>query len=308
MADQKPLVLVSGGIRQIATGDTVPVANGGTGATTAANARTNLGAVSKAGDSMTGNLTIAPLTGTAGLILNVNGMATNNVAILGQDSGSTRWVIELGASSSGAFVLSRFNGATYLNSPISINWSTGAMTFIGATTFVGQIASETTARINGYFAKQGVSGAFGGNSHNWNWTGSAIQAWVDSTNVGTVSLTSDERVKHSVFDLTPDRAAYLLIRPKTFHYRDIGIFTDNGEHWGFSAQNLLTCMPKAVHGSPDATLEDGTPRPMSVEDRPILAQTVLQVQALIAENTEFRALVMALTARLDALAPPSEIL
>ena len=37
---------------------TVPISRGGTGATTAANARTNLGAVNKAGDTMTGNLTV----------------------------------------------------------------------------------------------------------------------------------------------------------------------------------------------------------------------------------------------------------
>lgn len=40
--DRKPLVIVSGQTKQIPTGDTVPLANGGTGATTAAGARTNL--------------------------------------------------------------------------------------------------------------------------------------------------------------------------------------------------------------------------------------------------------------------------
>lgn len=46
MADMKPLVITTTGqVQQIQTGDTVPLANGGTGATTASAARTNLGLV-----------------------------------------------------------------------------------------------------------------------------------------------------------------------------------------------------------------------------------------------------------------------
>ena len=44
------------GLGAVATNNVVPVANGGTGATTAANACTNLGAVKKSGDTMTGAL------------------------------------------------------------------------------------------------------------------------------------------------------------------------------------------------------------------------------------------------------------
>lgn len=42
MADKRPIVLYSGNLKEIATGDTVPLANGGTGATTAAAARAAL--------------------------------------------------------------------------------------------------------------------------------------------------------------------------------------------------------------------------------------------------------------------------
>jgi hypothetical protein len=44
-ADRKPLVIVSGETKQMPAGDTVPVASGGTGATAASGARTNLGLV-----------------------------------------------------------------------------------------------------------------------------------------------------------------------------------------------------------------------------------------------------------------------
>lgn len=48
MADQKPLRLDGQQLTQFQTGDTVPVANGGTGATDAAGARAALGAASTA--------------------------------------------------------------------------------------------------------------------------------------------------------------------------------------------------------------------------------------------------------------------
>ena len=61
MTDKKPLKLGTDGstFTQYQTGDTVPVASGGTGATDASGARSNLGAVNIAGDTMTGALTLS---------------------------------------------------------------------------------------------------------------------------------------------------------------------------------------------------------------------------------------------------------
>lgn len=65
---------------------TVAIANGGTGATTAANALTNLGAVNKAGDTMTGNLEIE-LSGTPHFYLNNNSADTS----LATDTATRQW-------------------------------------------------------------------------------------------------------------------------------------------------------------------------------------------------------------------------
>jgi len=83
-------------------GSAVPVANGGTGGTTAATARANLGAVNIAGDTMTGALTVPNLTnsamtagsllfaGTAGLMSQDNANlfydATNKVLSIGTNT------------------------------------------------------------------------------------------------------------------------------------------------------------------------------------------------------------------------------
>lgn len=61
---------------------TIPIANGGTGATTAAGARTNLGVVSKTGDSMTGQLSITHNT-FHGLKLIASSTSTNKEASIG---------------------------------------------------------------------------------------------------------------------------------------------------------------------------------------------------------------------------------
>lgn len=61
---------------------TIPIANGGTGATTAAGARTNLGVVSKTGDSMTGQLSITHNT-FHGLKLIASSTSKNKEASIG---------------------------------------------------------------------------------------------------------------------------------------------------------------------------------------------------------------------------------
>jgi len=283
------------------------VANGGTGASTAAAARANLGAVAKAGDTMTGSLAISVTGGAAALVLNTSNMTTHGNVILSQDGSFNRWAIEPGSAGGSNFVISRYPGGTYADSPISIAYSTGVITLGTAVNCSSTIfSSSSISALGGFRCRPGIGGTATANVFNYNWTGSALQVWVDGTNIGNMSVTSDERVKHDIRPLAADRAAYLAIKPISFRFRDIGVFEDTpgdaGEYWGFSAQNLLDAkFHKAVHGSPTAELEDGTPQPMNVQDRPILAQTVLQVQQLIAITESQAQLIAELRAELDIL-------
>jgi Chaperone of endosialidase len=138
----------------------LPVVSGGTGATTAVNARTNLGLgnvdntsdaakpvstaqaaadalrVLKAGDTMSGALFVT----AANPGLYVNKTASGQSAIVnGRLNGLDRWRFllgnfsaESGSNTGSDFELQRFSdAAAYLGSPLSINRATGAATFGG---------------------------------------------------------------------------------------------------------------------------------------------------------------------------------
>jgi len=71
--------------------------------------------------------------------------------------------------------------------------TTDSPTFAGLTTTgeatVHRLASNNSIFSVGYNTRTGVGGSYGANSFNFNWTGSSkLDAWVDSTNVGTVVM------------------------------------------------------------------------------------------------------------------------
>jgi len=127
--------------------------------------------VAKAGDTMTGNLTIATAANPS-LILNKPAGAFTNY-ILGDTAGNTRWSIQLGnnTTESGSNVGSDFSIDRYsdagaiLGSPLVINRSTGNATFAQSLTVSGNftvagaisgasVASASSATVGTYYFGQ----------------------------------------------------------------------------------------------------------------------------------------------------------
>ena len=113
----------------------------------------------------------------------------------------------------------------------------------------GYIGSEGTR------GRQGINGTSNGNRMNTWWTGSALQAWVDNTNVGNFSISSDYRIKRNIETQTQpalDRIAQL--RPVTYQSADFGsLFKASDEiKEGFIAHELAEIIPSAVEGEKDA--------------------------------------------------------
>jgi hypothetical protein len=121
------------------------VAQGGTGATTAAAALTTLGAVAKAGDTMTGTLHLQ-----SNLVLRKATTADSN-NIYGNSTGDqTRWVLSLGDSGAESggnagtdFNLHRFTDAGgYVGAVLSFSRATGDATIGGNLTITGSTATK----------------------------------------------------------------------------------------------------------------------------------------------------------------------
>ena len=137
---------------------TATIAQGGTGATTAAAALTALGALPIAGGTMTNGLTIAPAAAWSLLVLNKPAGSFGS-QIVGQRAGLTRWDItagtgtaETGNNAGSDFSISRYSDAgTLISSPLNISRATG--TIIAAGTLQQGIANT----VNSEAGFQGIS-------------------------------------------------------------------------------------------------------------------------------------------------------
>lgn len=236
--------------------------------------------------------------GSAGIggVLSVAGdIATSNGAITAQTSNSTGALIVKDFGTQGANIkLSGPSGNKYIR---ALN---------NKLEYVNNGYSAVIAGLNDtgtFFASQGYgcqAGQFAGQQINcfnffWNAGGGSILAYIDATFIGTIQMVSDERAKQAIQPLASDREAFLRIQPVSYRFKDHGIFADDGvDKWGFSAQNLAATIPKAIIGDVTAVDEKGAPVLAAVDERPILAVTVLEVQKLIREVAELRAELAAL--------------
>ncbi|WP_163009871.1 tail fiber domain-containing protein, partial [Pseudomonas viridiflava] len=102
-----------------------------------------------------------------------------------------------------------------------INQVAGVLTLQGAMQVSGRLESAGT------WCRAGLSAGRGGTVYNFNWTGSNVDVWVDTTYVGTMTLfTSDYRIKKYIKDAaTPsylDRIdAYRIVTYQRKNFGDV---------------------------------------------------------------------------------------
>ena len=72
----------------------------------------------------------------------------------------------------------------------------------GATS--GLVTPGSFDAVQAFIGRQGSTGATAGNRFSIWWTGSAAQLWIDSTNVGNITLVSDRRAKKNITPIDVD--------------------------------------------------------------------------------------------------------
>ena len=128
--------------------------------------------------------------------------------------------------------------------------------------------------------------------------GSIMQFFRDTTNVGTISVTttatayntsSDYRLKNTIAPMTGALSKIALLKPCTYKWN-----VDGSDGEGFIAHELAEVCPDAVTGAKDAVDAEGNPQYQGID-------TSFLVATLTAAIQEQQALITTLTERITAL-------
>jgi len=157
-----------------------------------------------------------------------------------------------------------------------------------------QVNSSVVA--TGYVIRSGTGGSYGPNSFNINFSSPNVQLWIDTTNLGNITIVSDYRLKENVAAVSSNAISRVMqLNPIQFNRKEIGIFKgSNAIEEGFLAHELQAVIPSSVHGEKDALTEDGGIQPQSLNWSPIVATLVKAMQ-------EQQAMIQSLTDRIAQL-------
>ena len=162
----------------------------------------------------------------------------------------------------------------------------------GALQFAYSAGKQITFRNDGVVQAQGtrtragVSGSPGGNSYNINWSGGNAQLWIDDTNAGNITVTSDACVKKDIVPVDDQPVVmanvltgFMQLEVVTFQYDNVGFVTDDGiTRYGFVAQQVASVFPSIVSGDPNSPYNILTIDPMQM-----IAVLTKELQALRSE-------------------------
>ena len=125
---------------------------------------------------------------------------------------------------------------------------------IGTNNPIETLHVEGYLRGHGIRTRTGSSGSWGGNTFNIYWSGSSASLYIDTTNIGTIQVSSDYRIKQNVeTQISEALPRVMQLRPVTYQSADYGnLFKASDEvKEGFIAHELAEVVPSAVQGEKD---------------------------------------------------------
>ena len=235
------------------------------------------------GGTITGNLSITGTLGVGGAF--TAGSITSLASVLANGYLVTRAV---GAANAGVQFLdnaSAVRGYCYWNqsdNTVRFQHQNNTTAYLDGSFFQSSVSFSPGSGA-GYRAKAGINGAFS-NIFNINWITSTAQLWIDGTNIGNISTTSDYRTKKDVQLLGSTWDQIKALKPISYTQKDYGelIKADDVERWGFIAHELQeTLIESAANGHKDCEDEIQSPNPWTVIAA--LTKAVQELQARVEE-------------------------
>lgn len=158
----------------------------------------------------------------------------------------------------------------------------------GAWTFGGTAVGSSGAGVLnavGYAGRDGTAGLCISNVMNTFWLSPNVYQYVDTTNLGAISIISDYRIKQNVVTQTVNAVDRInALRPVQYEFKDAGeLFKADGiTREGFIAHELQAVIPSAVFGQKDELTEDGEIQPQSLKLDALVSVLTKAVQELSA--------------------------
>lgn len=197
------------------------------------------------------------------------------------------------ANNQGGFNIYRGNGDA--NSLWGLNCVDGNFNFLrgGAAGSNVNFGGSLLRNFTGLTGRQGVTGGQLTNPYNFNWTGSALEAWVDSSKVADIvgTTNSDRELKKDIeylSDLSTDykeKALSEVMRwsPASFRYKKRGVLPESDEKLGYIANDLVLISPECVKGEglvPGEWDENNPTGAYTLDQVAMIAKQTMAIQAL----------------------------
>ena len=191
-----------------------------------------------------------------------------------------------------------FNADKFVIDEASISSGDDLVIYTGGIVLMGRTSPAASTKdpvlevdgyvsFDGFVDRAGIGGSDNGdNIINFNWDGSQLEGWVDTTEVQS-NITSDYRIKENVTDVSSGVLEKInSLRPVHYTQKECGIFGQSDkQRTSFIAHEMQEVLPDIINGDKDAVDENDNPIFQGYKHQDLTAYLVKAVQELSAKVT-----------------------